>query len=177
MYALLRHRRRVPAVMTFHFACLLVVGERNGAVLALQRLAAGTTEYDRRIPPTIEQDHDLLLTVQALFDLLHQLARDDLLVTRLLELLPHVDDFDLRQWPLLNPVRHVDQRVLIPGGVEVRLQRWRRRSENYDGIRHLAPNHRHVARVIARRLFLLVGRVVLLVNDDEREISYRSKHR
>ena len=38
-------------------------------------------------------------------------------------------------------------------------------------------NDGHVAAVISRSLFLLVGRVVLFVHDDETEAGERGKHR
>ena len=151
----------------------LVMSEGNGAVLALQSLAAGAAQHHGRISAAIEQDHDLLFAVEALFDLRGEFARDDLLVAGFLEFLAHVDDFDFRQRTLLDAVGQLDQRVFIFLRVEIRFQRRRRRTQNHDGIRHLGAHHRDVASVVARRLLLLVGRIVFFVDDNQREIGNR----
>ena len=142
-----------------------------------QRLAAGAAQHHGRISAAIEQHHDLLFAFEALFDLRRQLARDDLLVAGFLKFLAHVDDLDFRQRTLLHAVGQLDQRVLIFLRVEIRFQRWRRRAQNHDGIRHLGAHHGDVAGMVARRLFLLVGRIVLLVDDDQREIGNRREDR
>ena len=47
----------------------------------------------------------------------------------------------------------------------------------HDRSRHFCPHHRDIAGVIARRLFLLVRRILLLVDNDERQIADRREHR
>ena len=61
--------------------------------------------------------------------------------------------------------------------VEIGFERRRGRAQHDDGIRHLGAHHGNVAGVIARRLFLLVRRVVLFVDDDERKIGDRGEDR
>ena len=97
------------AVVANHFVFALVMGERDGAVPAFELLAAGAAEDDRRISAAVEQDHDLLFTVEALFDFGGEFARDDLLVPGFLELLAHVDDFDFGQRALLDAVGQFDR--------------------------------------------------------------------
>ena len=41
---------------------------------------------------------------------------------------------------------------------------------------HLGAHHRHVAGVVARHFFLLVGVVVLLIHHDERQVGHRREH-
>ena len=175
MDAGLRHGRGVAAIVADHFVLALVMGERDGAVLAFKLLAAGAAEHDRRISAAVEQHHDLLFAVEALFDFGGELARDDLLVTGFLKLLAHVDDFDFGQRTLLDAIGQFDQRVFIFLRVEVGLERRRGRAQHDDGVRHLGAHHGDVAGVVARRFFLLVGRVVLFVDDDQREIGDRRK--
>ena len=55
-----RHRRGVAAIVAFHAARALVMGHGDGAVLALQRLAASPAQHHGRISPAIQQNHDLL---------------------------------------------------------------------------------------------------------------------
>ncbi len=78
---------------------------------------------------------------------------------------------------LLHPVGQFEQSVFVFLGVEVRLQRRRGRAQHHHCIRHLGPHHRHVARVIARHLFLLIRRILLLVHDHQRQIGDRREHR
>ncbi len=153
------------------------MGERDGAVLAFEFLAAGAAQHDGRISAAVEQHHDLLFAVETLLDFGRQLARDDLLVPGFLELLAHVDDFDFRQRTLLHAVGQLDQRILILLGVEIRFQRRRGRTEHDDGIRHLGAHHGDVAGVVARRFFLLVRGIVFFVDDDQREIGDRGEDR
>ena len=167
----------MPAIVANHFVLALVMRHRDGAVLALQRLAAGAAQHHRRISAPVEQHHDLLFMFQPLADFLRQLARDDLLVSGFLELLAHVDDFDFRQRTPLHAIRQLDQRILVFLGVEVRLQRGRGRSEHDNRARHLSPHHRHIARMIARRLFLFIRGILLFIDDDERQIADRREHR
>ena len=94
--------------MTLHLARSFVMRERDGAILALEGFATRATEHERRVAAAIEQDHHLLAAVQPLFNFLGQLARDHLLMTGFLEFLPHVDEFDFRQWPLLHSIRQLD---------------------------------------------------------------------
>ncbi len=149
------------------------MGERDGAVLTFEFLAAGAAEDDRRISAAVEQDHDLLFAVEALFDFGGQLARDDLLLAGFLEFLAHVDDFDFGKRTLFDAIGEFDERVFVFLRVEVGLQRRRGRAQHDDGVRHLGAHHGDVAGVVARGFFLLVGRVVFLVDDDQREIGDR----
>ena len=171
------HGRGVSAVVAVHLVLALVMGQRDGAVLAFELFAAGAAQDDRRISAAVEQDHDLLFALEAFFDFFGQLARDDLLVSGFLKLLPHVDDFDFGQRALLHAVGQFDQRVLVLLRVEIGLERRRGRAQHDDGIRHLGAHHGDVARVIARRFFLLVGGVVFFVDDDQRQIGDRSEYR
>ena len=177
VHAGFRHGRGVSAIVADHFVLALVMGERDGAVLAFELLAASAAEHDGRISAAVEQHHDLLFALEPLFDFGGEFARDDLLVAGLLELLAHVDDFDFGQRTLLHAIGQFDQRIFIFLRVEIRLQRRRGRAQHDDGIRHLGAHHGNIAGVIARRFFLLVGGVVLFVDDDEREIGDRRKDR
>ena len=94
-----------------------------------------------------------------------------------LELLAHVDDFDFGQRPLLHAIGQLDQRILVLLRIEIGLQRRSGRTEHDDRIGHLGAHYGNVAGVITRRFFLLVGGIVLFVDDDQREIGYRGEDR
>ena len=153
----------------------LVVGERDGAVLAFELLAAGAAEHNGRISAAIQQDHDLLFAFETVFNFGGELARDDLLVAGLLKFLAHVDDFDFGQRTLLHAIGKFDQRVFVFLRVVVGLERGRGGAKHNGGVRHLGAHHGDVARVVSRRFLLLVGGVVFFVDDDEREIADRSE--
>src|SRR5512141_1629550 len=99
----------VSAIVADHLVLALVMGERNGAVLAFKFLAASATENYRRISAPVEQDHDLLLAFEAVLDFVSELARDDLLAAGLLELHAHVDDFDFGERALFHTIRKFNQ--------------------------------------------------------------------
>src|SRR5689334_24715634 len=56
------------AVVTLHPSLLLVMGERDGAIAALQGLAAGSTKHDWRISAPVEQHHSLFFAFQPQLD-------------------------------------------------------------------------------------------------------------
>jgi len=151
------------------------MGKSDGAVLAFKLLAAGAAQDDRGVSAAVEQDHDLLFTLEALFDFGGEFTGNDLLVAGFLKLLPHVDDFDFGKRTLLDAVGQLDQRVFILLRIEIRLQRRRCRAQHHYGVRHLGAYHGHVTGVIARRFFLLIRGIVFFIDDDEREIGYRGE--
>ena len=162
--------------MAFHFAGAFVMGERDGAVLAFQGLAAGAAQHYRGIASAVEEYHDLLVPFQALADRLGQLARDHLFVAGFLELLAHVDDFDLGQGALFYPVGQFDERVFVLGGVEIGFKRGRGRAQDYHRAGHFGAHHSDITGVVTRYAFLLVGRILLFIDDDEGQIGHGSEH-
>ena len=89
-----------------------------------------------------------------------------------LELHPHVDDFYFGQRPLLYAIGNLNQRVFVLFCIEIGLERRRGGAQNDDRIGHLGAHDGDVAGVIARRFFLLVGGVVLFVDDQQGEIVH-----
>ncbi len=67
--------------------------------------------------------------------------------------------------------------VAAAPGVDLGLDRGRRRNEHDRNVGAPRAHHRHIAGVIARAVLLLVGRIVLLVDDDEAEIGVRQEQR
>ena len=64
------------------FAGRLVVGERDGAVLALQLFAAGAADHGKRIAAPVEQNQRLLAALERRLGLLDQRARKELVLAR-----------------------------------------------------------------------------------------------
>src|SRR5579884_2692628 len=145
-----------------------VVRERHSAVYALHLLATGAAEHHCRVAPSVEQQHHLLLGFEPLRHLLDQATREDLFFSRLLELLPHVDDLDFRQGPLLHALAEFDQPIFAFACVAIGFKRGRCRRENDRRVRELSSHNRYIASVIAGRLFLFVGAVMLFFYDIQR---------
>src|SRR5260370_24406480 len=92
----------VSAVMADKRVGALVMRKGNSAVSALHRLATGAAEHNRGVPSPVEQNHGLLIALQALAYLLRKLARKDTVFAALLKFGAHVHDFDFWQWTLLH---------------------------------------------------------------------------
>ncbi len=95
----------------------------------------------------------------------------------LLELGAHVHQLDFRQRALLDALRQLEQCVLAALRVVEGLHRRRGRAQHHRRAAELAAHHGHVAAVVARHLFLLVGAVLLFVHHDQGEVAHRREHR
>src|SRR6202030_3265941 len=87
------------------------MGKSDGAILALQFFAAGAAEYSKRISAPVEQDDGLLATIDSGLCPLQQNTGKDALLPGLLELEAHINQVHHRQWPLVDPLRHLNQRI------------------------------------------------------------------
>src|SRR5206468_12523325 len=81
----------------------------------------------------------------------------------LLKFLAHVDNFYIWQRTLLHTLAQFDQTVFSFTRVMVGLERWSRRSQHHGGSREIAAHDRNIASVIARRIFLLIRRIMFFV--------------
>jgi hypothetical protein len=179
------HGAPVAAVVAFEAlarvgnACVfcrrLVVGERDGAILALQLFSAGAADDGEGVAAAVEQDERLLAPVQGSLRLLHKRPREELLLPRLLEFAPHIDNLDFGQRAVHDAVAHLDARVFALRGVLPAFQRRRGRAQHHHRAFQLGPHHGHVAGVVARRLLLLVTLVVLLIHQDQTQIGRGGK--
>ena len=127
-------------------------------------------QQERRESPAVQQDHRLLAAFEPFADRLQKTSREDRLLSFGRVLFAHVDDLHFRQRPILNAAGQVNVLELLRFGISKRFHRRRRRTEDDRGAKPLRAHDRRIARVVARRLFLLVGRFVLLIDDDEPQI-------
>src|SRR6185503_17579171 len=160
--AALRSGRAEAAVVALHVPAALVNGQHHRAVAAQQLAAAFAAQQQRGIAAPVEQQQRLLASQQTLLQRLEQRRRQDRIAALPQHLAP-VDDLDLRQRARADALGQPQQPVLAGEAVRVRLERRRRRAEHGQRSFELRAIHGHVARVVARALFLLVGRLVLLV--------------
>ena len=85
----------------------------------------------------------------------------------------HVDDTEGWHRAVIDALRHRVEHVTSGRGVLPRLQRRRRRTQHASGAEDGSAHDRHIAAVVHRRLALLKGRLVLLVDHDEPEVGER----
>ena len=116
------------AVVAFEFVIALMVGERDGAVLALHGLAARAAEDDGRVAATVQQHHGLLAAGKALADGLRESAGKEhfLFFILLLEFETHIEDLDFGERTLLHPLAQLNQLILPLLCVVIGLKRRRR---------------------------------------------------
>ena len=90
---------------------------------------------------------------------------------------PHVDEMQIGQRRVAKTGRQVDGAVAAEIAVDPAFDRRRRRHEHDRKIADAGAHHGHVAGIVEDAVFLLVGRVMLLVDDDQAEIFERQEQR
>ena len=154
----------------------LVVGHRDSAVLALNLLSAAPAHHHGRISAAIQQQDHLLATINRELSLLNQLPRKNMFLPGLTKLRTHIYQFHGGQWPLHHALPYLDTHVSSLVCIGPVLKRRRRRTKHHNRFVELGTHHRNVAPVIARRLLLLVARVMFLIHNDQAQIDHRRKH-
>ncbi len=173
--ALLRRRHREAAVMADQPPLEAVIDQPGVAVLARQAMAAGVAQRQRRKAAAVEEQQRLLAALQRDLHRLGKPRRDEAAARRAFA--AQVDRLDRRQMLAAEPLRQMQMRVAAAPRVHLGLDRRRRRGEHDRDFLLARAHHRHVAGVIAHAVLLLVGRVVLLIDDDQAEIGVGQEQR
>jgi hypothetical protein len=127
------------------------------------------------IAAPVEEQHDLLLPIETRLDALLQRLGENRRTLRFACLVAHVHDPDQRKLAIIDSGGHLEQGILPALGVVVTLHRGSGRAQHHDGTFHLAADNRDIAGVISRRLLLLVGVLMLLIDNDQPEGFYGGK--
>ena len=170
-----RRRHGEAAVVADEPPLEAVIDQPGVAVRALQAEAAGAAQRQRRIAAAVEEQQRLLLALERDLHRLGQPRRDEAPARRAFA--AHVDRLDHRHVLAAEALGQLDALVAAAPRVDLRFDRRRRRGEHHRNLRDAPAHHRHVAGVIVRAVLLLVGRVVLLIDDDEAEIGIGQKQR
>jgi hypothetical protein len=104
---------------------------------------------------------------------LRQTRRDEAPARRTLG--AQIDRLDRGKVPTAEALSKMHPRIAAAPCIDLRLDRRRRRHEHDRNVGLPRTHHRHVARMIARAVLLLVGGVVLLVDDNEPEVGIGQK--
>ncbi len=126
-----------------------------------------------RMPAAVEKQQRLLAAREPLAQGRQQRARQE----RAAALAPQVHHPHHGQRPAIDTIGQHDARVLAARGVGQRLEARGGRAEQHRDAQHLRAPHRGVAAVVAQHLALLVGGLVLLVDDDQPQRRERREHR
>ena len=88
-----------------------------------------------------------------------------------------VDNSHQRHALIVDALGQIEQLVLAGNGVVITLERWSGAAEHHRTFLDFRAHDRYVARVIARRFFLLVSRLVFFIDNDESELLQWGKDR
>ena len=146
-----------------------VLDQPGGAVRALEAMAAGAAKGQRRVAAPVEEQQRLFAGGKARRDRLDQPRRQPAAARRAFA--AKVDRGKVGHRPLAETRWQLQPVVAAALGVDARLQRRRRRGEHHRRAFQPAAHHRHVARVVDDAVLLLVGALVLFVDDDQAEIG------
>ncbi len=150
--------------------------ERHRAVRAHGLLAALAAEEARGVAPPVQEDEALLAPGEPGGEGVAQGRAEDGVASGL-EHGPPVHDLDPREALRADATREEEPLVLAPQRVRVRLHGGRGRAQHHRAGLEARAHHRDVASVVPRALVLLVGPVVLLVDDDQPQVGNRREHR
>src|SRR5262245_15286636 len=152
--------------MAFEAVSALVMRHRDAAIDALYGRATASAENGPRIAAAVDQDERLRAIVEAFLDAPMQRRRDGACLVRLLKFFPQADD--LSGWQRARGDASSDGKELILPFPRVMIRFERRRGGTEEGqcIFHFCADDGDVSPMVARRFFLLVARLLLLIHDD-----------
>ena len=171
--ALLRRRHRIAAVVADQPPPEAVIDQPGVAIGTRHAVAAGVAQRQRRKAAAVEEQQRLLAALDRELHLLGEPRRDEAAARRAFA--AKIDGFDRRQMLAAEPLGQLQMRVAAAPGIHHGLDRRRRRREHDRNFDFARPHHRHVAGVIADAVLLLVGGIVLLIDDDQPEVGVRQK--
>ena len=163
-----RRAAAMMAVMAHQRARRPMPGERHAAVRAGRRHAARRALEVGGEAAAVEEDERLLAAGEVRGE-----RRTELVGQQPRRSPAQTHELDRRQRVGGRPVGQLEEHVAAVTGGLVALGRRRRRGQHHHGAGQAGAHDAHVARVVAQPVLLLVGRVVLLVDDHEAEARQR----
>lgn len=153
-----------------------VVGERDGAVIALDDMTAGRTLKGAGEAAAVEEEDDLLIFFEALIDGGAELVGEDGVSAFLFSRFdPHVHDASERKGGAIGPFGEADDLIFTGFRVVKGLHRGCGRAKHNRAALESAAHDREIAGMILGNIFLFVGGLVFLIDDDKAKVTYRSK--
>ena len=158
----------MAAMMADERAPEAVLDEPGGAVGTLVAVRAGPAQRERRIAAPVEKEERLLAARERVLHGEHEGRRQP--ASRHHRLSLEVDGADVRQGAAAEALGQIEPGVASALGIDARLDGGRRRGEDHWATLETPAHHGHVAGVVVDAVLLLVGGLVLLVDDDEAEV-------
>src|SRR5205823_2712912 len=143
------------------------------AVRTVQAKTAGAAQCKRRIATAIEEQQSLLTAFQRGLYRAGKARRDEAPARRALAL--QVDRLDRGLALTAKTLRQREAMIASAPRVDFGFDRRRRGRQDDRDAGEVRAHHRHVARMIVHAILLLVGSVVLLVDDDQPKIPIGEK--
>ena len=172
------HTIDVAAVVAYHLVEAAVPGEGHVAAFAARHPSAGATFEQGRIATPVLEEDGLFAACQRIADGLQQLGREGAAHAVLASEDVDVDHLNDGHLHLLPAFAEGDETVLAVEGVVVALDGRCGGAEERVGVELRGQYDGHVAGMVARRgVLLLVGVLVLLVNDHQPEPLEGQEHR
>ena len=145
------------------------------AGVAADLMATGAADRQWRVAATVQEEQRLFAGGEAFGDRLCQRVGDPAAGLQIGR--PQVDRRHVRQTCDAEAFGQVEARVFAGVGVGPAFEARGGGGEHHGGALDRGAQHRHVAGVIEHAVLLLVGAVVLLVDNDEAELAERQEQR
>ena len=165
----------MAAMVAHELALEPVLDQPARAVFALETVAADPAQRQRRIAAPVQEQQRLLAARQRLLHRGQQHRRNEAAALR--RMAAHVNCVEVRQVRLGKAARQPQMPVAAMVGVDAAFDRGRRRDEDDRKVPQPPAHHGHVARRIGHAVLLLVGRVMLLIDDDQPQLLERQIQR
>ena len=165
----------MPADMAGELSRIPVVSERHTAVRALADVAAGLADHGRGKAPAIQEEDGLLTIRKALLDRLQKCRRKDGFGPAWTRRPAHIEHANHGHSAVIDALRESEQSVLSRGAIVPTFHGRSCAAENHRAALLLGPQNGDITSVIPRRLFLLVGALMLFIDDDYSKVFERRK--
>ena len=175
--ALLRNALPAAADVAAEAAVGLVEGVGDVAAGTVLDVAACGTGKRSRVAAPVEEDDHLLGAFEAFADGREKLFGENLGASGAGILLSHIDDVDKRHLrTFAGALREAAERVFALAGVVPRFERGRGGAKDDGAALDVGAHDGEIAGVVARRLLLLVARLVLLIDHDQAKALHRREY-
>src|SRR5262245_14637254 len=146
-----------------------MLDEPSVAIRAGEPKSASTAERQRRIAAAIEEQESLFAAFECVAHSLRQTRRNEAAARRAFS--AQINRLDGGKMAAAEAFRKMHARIAAAAGIHFGLDRRCRRHEHDRDVGSPRAYDRHVARVVTRAVLLLVGGIMLLVDNDQPEIG------
>ena len=152
-----------------------VLDHPRGAVRALDAMAAGTAQRQRREAAAVEEEKALFALVEPVGERVDERRREPAAAVG--RVLPHVDRGESRQRRAAVAGGKDDMAIASRFDHREAFERGGGARKNDGQSLEMPPHHRYVARMIMDAVLLLEARLMCFVDDDQAEIGIREEER